>query len=161
MTSGVRASKTRRVRTWLIVLFGVLVAPLAHVGEALTIDITPRVCLEGANVRVTVRVDPDPDNRILLIEADSVGFFLSSEIQLNGERAPLLHTLFLRSLPSGSYVVRATVTHTDGITRSAPMKLRVLGADSGLGATRRLSRGQDGARAWRDLAGRGYQWRSW
>jgi hypothetical protein len=113
-------------------MFGVLVAPIAHGADAITVKITPRVCLEGENVRVTVRVDPDPDNRMLLIEVDAVSFFRSSKIQLNGDRAPSLHTLFLRSPPSGTYVVRATLTHTDGITRSTPMKLRVLdgGSDS-------------------------------
>jgi hypothetical protein len=93
-------SKTWHVRTLLIVSLGVLVAPVAHGEEALTIDITPQVCLEGANVRVTVRVDPDPDNRLLLIEADSASFFRSSEIQPSGDRAPCLRRTCHSDSPS-------------------------------------------------------------
>jgi hypothetical protein len=57
--------------------------------------------LEGANVRVTVRIVPDEDNRFLTIQADSPGSYRSSRIQLSGDEAPLTHTMMLRSLPSG------------------------------------------------------------
>ena len=53
--------RTRHAQMWLIVLFGVLLAPGAHGAEAISVDIMPRVCLEGSSVRVTVRIDPDPD----------------------------------------------------------------------------------------------------
>lgn len=61
MTCGARAMtrKTRHVQMWLIVLFGVLLTPGAHGAEAITVTITPRVCLEGSSIRVTVRIDPE------------------------------------------------------------------------------------------------------
>lgn len=95
--------------------------------EGVSVRVTPQFCVEGSNVRVTVRVQPHEDNRMLTIEADSEDFFRRSSIQLRGASGPVQHELLLNALPSGHYYVRATVRREDDETRSALKTLRVVG----------------------------------
>jgi hypothetical protein len=115
-------------RFWhLTLLFSMLVVPTARGEEPPSVRVTPQFCLEGCDIRVTVRIQPDAQNRLLTIEADSAVYFRSSEIQLSGDSAPLLHTLMLHSPPSGRYVVRATIVRANGVTSSSAAALRVVG----------------------------------
>lgn len=64
---------------------------------------------EPANVRITVAVEPDADNRVLRIEADGDRLFRSSQVTLSGASDRRLHTVEFKNLPAGSYTVRAQV----------------------------------------------------
>jgi hypothetical protein len=56
----------------------------------------------------------DPDNRAVQVVAESSEFYRSSEIQLEGDRAPRTSVFEFRSLPSGTYEVRATLRGPSG-----------------------------------------------
>ena len=114
-------------RWCMTVLFSIVAVPMARGEAAIAVRVTPNTCHEGCSVRVTVRIEPDTQNRVLIIEADSPAYFRASEIQLGGESAPLLHTLMLRSPPAEHYIVRATVVRANGSTQSSRTQLLVLG----------------------------------
>jgi hypothetical protein len=59
--------------------------------------------------------------------ADSLAFSRRSAIQLDGDEPPLVHTLRLRSLPSGTYEIGATLMRVDDWMRATPMRLIVNG----------------------------------
>ena len=79
----------------------------AGAGEKLTLRVTPNVSSAPSTVIVRAYVTPNAKNRVLHVEADSGSFLRSSEIQLDGEKAPTLTEFRLASLPSGEYIVTA------------------------------------------------------
>ena len=123
---------TRALRWRLTLLFCMLLMPGVRADEGFNIRVSPEMCYEGCDVRVVVRVPRDAENRALTIEADSVGYFRGSEIDLPGESAALLHTLTLHSPPSGEYVIRAKVARANSTTRSTQRALHVIGPLEGL-----------------------------
>jgi len=82
--------------------------------EKLTLRVTPNVSSAPSTVIVRAYVTPNAENRILLVEADSGSFYRSSEIQLEGDKAPTLTEFRLNSLPSGEYIVSALLTDSKG-----------------------------------------------
>ena len=48
------------------------------------------------------------------MSAESIDFYRSSEIELDGENAPRTNMFEFRSLPSGTYEVRVTLRAGDG-----------------------------------------------
>ncbi len=63
---------------------------------------------------VKATVTRNADNRWLHIEAESGSFYRSSEIQLDGDRAPLITEIRLNNLPGGEYTVRAVLRNNLG-----------------------------------------------
>jgi hypothetical protein len=106
-------------------LLGVI-ASTTWAAEPVEVRVSSAFVLEGSNVRVTVRIVPDKDNRFLTIQADSSDYYRSSRIQLSGDEAPLIHTMMLRSLPSGVYEVRAILSRSDDVEQAAQRPLRVI-----------------------------------
>jgi hypothetical protein len=101
-------------------------------GEPLRIAVSPTQSFAPSNVNVRARVAPHAENRILEVIAESEGFYRSSQISLEGERAPALLTFEFRSLPSGEYQVSGILTDSLGHQRAvAKQQVRVL--SSGLG----------------------------
>lgn len=82
--------------------------------EKLTLRVTPNVSSAPSTVIVRAYVTPNAQNRLLQIDADSGSFFRSSEIQLDGDKAPTLTEFRLNSLPSGEYTVRAVLKDSAG-----------------------------------------------
>lgn len=82
--------------------------------EKLSLRVTPNVSSAPSTVRVKATVTKNTENRWLHVEADSGSFFRSSDIQLDGENAPLVTEIELRSLPSGEYTVTAVLRNTLG-----------------------------------------------
>jgi hypothetical protein len=80
----------------------------------LTLTVTPNISSAPSTVVVRATVPKDAANRALHIEADSGSFFRSSEIQLDGDRAPLITEVRLKNLPSGDYTVMAVLRDQDG-----------------------------------------------
>ena len=84
-------------------------------GESqLTMRVMPVLSLEPALVTVSITVASDPENRSLEIVAETPDFRRSSEISLDGDRAPRLSTFQFRDLPRGSYEVTATLSGSRG-----------------------------------------------
>jgi hypothetical protein len=82
--------------------------------EKLTLRVTPNVSSAPSTVIVRAYVAPNAQNRLLHIEADSGSFYRSSEIQLDGDKAPTLTEFRLNSLPSGEYTVLAMLKDSMG-----------------------------------------------
>jgi hypothetical protein len=72
------------------------------------------VAFAPANLIVYTTVEANKDNRAIEIIADAEDFYRSSEIQLNGEDAPRTSRFEFRSMPSGSYHVRAVLKGSRG-----------------------------------------------
>jgi hypothetical protein len=82
--------------------------------EKLTLRVTPNVSSAPSTVIAKATVARDASNRSLYIEADSGEFFRSSEIQLDGERAPVVMEVRLPNLPGGEYTVVAKLRNNMG-----------------------------------------------
>lgn len=101
-----------------------LAATAANVdaGAKLMLKVSPRVSSAPSTVVVRALVPKDADNRTLLIDADSGTFYRSSEIQLDGDRAPLVTELQLKNLPGGEYtvvaVLRDQMSHQTTVTQT-------------------------------------------
>jgi hypothetical protein len=94
---------------------GAVVAVLITAGawpaaqNVVEIRIRGRFFPEPATVRLTVAVEPSPENRTLVVEADGDRLYRSSEVALEGEHGKRLHTLEFKNLPAGEYTLRAEV----------------------------------------------------
>ncbi len=97
-----------------IAILGLVMTYPALAVERLAMRVSPAVAFAPANLRVRAEVPADAVNRTLEIVAESEEFYRSSEIQLNGTRAPRVTTIEFRSLPGGTYEVRATLKDQDG-----------------------------------------------
>lgn len=84
---------------------------------------------EPATVHITVAVQPDAENRMLVIEADGERLFRSSEVALEGKSEQRLHTVEFKNLPAGQYVIRAEVLSKAAVRGFAEQTL-VVGSPS-------------------------------
>ena len=102
-----------------VVLSGLAVAMATGVGANAPVAVraSPAMSFAPANLIVRTSVEPDADNRTMEIVADSEGFYRSSAVQLNGDRAPKTTIFEFRSLPPGEYHVTAAVFGADGRRR--------------------------------------------
>jgi len=82
--------------------------------ERLTLRVSPAVAFAPANLVVRATVAADAQNRAVEIVAESQDFYRSSEIQLDGDRAPRTSLFEFRSLPSGTYEVKAVLRGSTG-----------------------------------------------
>jgi len=103
-------------------LFGILMASTTlsvGAGERITMKVSPAVAFAPANLVVRTTIEADAENRAVEIVAASPDFYRSSEIQLEGDRAARTTTFEFRSLPPGTYEVRAKLFGADGQQRAA------------------------------------------
>ena len=117
------------------ILFGVLLLtstlPLGA-GERMTLKVSPSVSFAPANLIVRAHIEADAQNRAVEIVAESPEFYRSSEIQLNGENAPRTNTFEFRSLPPGTYEVKATLLGPGGSARaSVRQQVNVIASGAG------------------------------
>lgn len=103
-------------------LFGLLLLtstmPLGA-GEQLTMKVSPSFAFAPANLAIRAMVVADAENRAVKIVAESEDFYRSSEIQLDGDRAPRTSLFEFRDLPPGSYEVKAMLFGPGGAMRAA------------------------------------------
>lgn len=112
----------------LVILAGLLAAISAlDAADTVSLRVTPNVAYAPATVSITVTVEPDGQNRALLVEADSAAYYRSSQIQLDGEHAARTHRLLFRGLPPGEHVVSAVVRGTNGSQARVSQKVMVVG----------------------------------
>src|SRR5262245_56837688 len=92
----------------------------AGAGQAdrLTLRVSPAVAFAPANLVVRASIAADADNRTIEIVAESDTFYRSSEIQLDGDRAPRMSLFEFRSLPPGAYEVNAVLRGSAGRERA-------------------------------------------
>jgi hypothetical protein len=121
--------KAMHVRAWVIGL-AAMTTTVVGATEPLSIRVSPAMSFAPATLVIRARVEPDADNRAMEVSADSEGFYRSSAIQLEGDRAPKTATIEFRSLPSGEYEVLAVVIGADG-RRKAVARAHVNVIESG------------------------------
>ena len=80
----------------------------------LAMTITPHLSFAPADLRVRLEVTPNARNRLLLVVAESDGFYRSSEMPLDADDAPRSFTIQFRGLPPGEYSVSSEVKDADG-----------------------------------------------
>jgi hypothetical protein len=102
------------VRLFIVAGFLMTGAGPLDAGERLEMRVSPSVSFAPANLVVRATIEANTDNRAIEIVAESPDFYRSSEIQLNGDRAPRTSVIEFRSLPSGSYHVRAVLRGSGG-----------------------------------------------
>jgi hypothetical protein len=100
------------------ILMAITSLPLGA-GERITMKVSPAVAFAPANLVVRATIEVDADNRAVEIVAESPDFYRSSEIQLEGDRAARTTTFEFRSLPPGTYEVRAKLFGADHQQRAA------------------------------------------
>jgi hypothetical protein len=104
-----------------VALFGILMLTgtlRLGAGERIMLKVSPAVAFAPANLVVRATIPADADNRAIEIVAESDDFYRSSEIQLEGDRAARTNLFEFRSLPPGSYEVRATLVGANGQSRA-------------------------------------------
>ena len=106
--------KTRLTLAALTIIGTLFASGTTGASEKLALRVTPNVSSAPSTVIVKATVARNSDNRWLLIEADSGAFFRSSEIQLDGDKAPLVTEIRLPNLPGGEYTVVAILRNSMG-----------------------------------------------
>ena len=91
---------------------------VAGAKEPVTIRVSPAFSYAPANLVIQTSVEPADDNRAMEVIADSGGFYRSSTIALEGDRAPRTSRFEFRSLPPGEYEITATVIGANGQHRA-------------------------------------------
>ena len=112
--------------SFAIVLIAAIV-PIGHAADVVEIQLRGHYFAEPATVRIAVVVEPDEQNRMLLIEADGDRFYRASELTLSGAEDQRVHTLVFKNLPAGTYQLRAGVFSADALRGQATQDLVVTG----------------------------------
>jgi hypothetical protein len=122
-----------KVRAFLIaVLMLAGVPPQMGARERMTLKVSPAISFAPANLVVRATIEADAENRSVEIIAESSDFYRSSEIQLNGDSAPRTNQFEFRSLPPGTYEVKAILYGSGGDPR-AEVRQQVNVIQSGAG----------------------------
>ena len=100
-------------RLWLFGL-ALSTATLGAAGDPVSIRVNPSVSIAPTMLAISVRVAPQAGNRALEVVLDSGDFYRLSRVQLEGDRAPIVNTMRVASVPAGDYEVTATVIGADG-----------------------------------------------
>jgi len=96
-------------------------------GEQLKIAVSPAHSFAPSNLKIRARVVPHGENRALQIVAESDDFYRSSQVPLDGERAPGVLVFEFRGLPGGDYRVYGVLSDSGGRQRAiAEQPVRVL-----------------------------------
>jgi hypothetical protein len=103
----------RLSRLWLFGL-ALSTATLGAAGDPVSIRVNPSVAIAPTMLAISVRVVPQAGNRALEVVVDSDDFYRLSRMQLEGDRAPIVNSMKIDSVPAGDYEVTATVIGADG-----------------------------------------------
>jgi hypothetical protein len=120
---------------WRAVILGAAIvaaaAPIRASGDRLALRVSPTVSFAPANLVVRATVEANAENRSIEVVAESEEFYRSSQMPLEGDRAPRTTQFEFRSLPTGSYQVRAILRGVSGKEiASTQEQINVVGTDS-------------------------------
>jgi hypothetical protein len=90
----------------------------AAANQPLRVSVTPDLVSEPARVTVQVLVEPHAENRAIEIVAESEGFYRSSYVELEGDRAARYTVVRYRDLPAGTYEIRGVLRGSNGRERA-------------------------------------------
>ena len=82
--------------------------------DPLQLAVNPRISHNPGSFRATALVEPDRENRWLMLSAESREYYRSSTVQLDGAEAARRHVMFFQGLPAGTYLIQARVERADG-----------------------------------------------
>jgi len=105
-----------RVVLFCFVIFACTSAGAA--GDKFSVKVFPAVAFAPADLTIRTIVESDPENRAVRIAAESADFYRSSEIGLEGDRAPRTTTFEFRGLPTGTYEIQGTLLGPSGRQRA-------------------------------------------
>jgi hypothetical protein len=97
-----------------VVLAAISLAPGVFADDVLDVRLSSQVMTAPGHVKVTIIVERDENNRLMTVEADSAAFYRSSQIPLDGAKAPRTYAFTYGDLPEGTYVIRVTVRDQRG-----------------------------------------------
>lgn len=120
-----------KVRGLLVIAVLFLLTLPAGAGDKLTMKVSPAIAFAPANLVVRAYVTADPDNRAISVVAESDDFYRSSEVQLDGDKAPRTNVFEFRSLPTGTYQVSAMLIGTNGQRALVRSQLNVMASGAG------------------------------
>jgi hypothetical protein len=102
-----------------LLLDGMILFSVATLGarDWLAVRVSPIHSFAPADINIYVTVEPNADNRLLSVSAESPEFFRSSEMSLDGADNARVTILRFRELPSGTYEVTADVSGANGRRR--------------------------------------------
>jgi len=106
-----------RVSLFSLLMLTAVLPQVSGAGEPISMRVSPAVAFAPANLVVRATIEADADNRAVEIVAESADFYRSSQIQLEGDKAPRTNRFEFRSLPPGTYEVRARLIGADGQPR--------------------------------------------
>jgi hypothetical protein len=115
----------------LFSLFLLVIAMPAGAGEKLAMKVSPAVAFAPANLVVRAFVASDPDNRAIEVVAESEDFYRSSQMSLDGDKAPRTNVFEFRSLPTGAYQVSAVLIGTNGQRALVRQQISVMATGPG------------------------------
>jgi hypothetical protein len=121
--------------TWRAVVLGMAIMAAAapmRASDRLALRVSPTVSFAPANLVVRTTIPANEENRSIEVVAESEDFYRSSEMPLEGDRAPRTTSFEFRSLPTGSYQVRAILKGVSGRElASIVTQVNVVGSESG------------------------------
>jgi hypothetical protein len=116
----------------IVSTFLVLAGMSASGGEHLRIAVSPARSMAPSNLNIRARVIPHAENRALEIVAESDEFYRSSQVPLEGDRAPATIMFEFRGVPGGEYSVYGILTDGGGRRRAvAQQQVMVIGPGAG------------------------------
>lgn len=99
----------------------------------LELRLMPRVCLQPCTVRISLRVEPQVENRKVVVTLDGENYFGSTELPLEGEHAPAIQPpygfLWFKDLPAGEYEVVASLQSSTGVLERRRTMVSVKGIE--------------------------------
>jgi|ERR1051325_11635728 len=123
----------RGTRRSTLILGVILLAALgvADGAEPLRIRVTPAMAFAPGFVKVQASIEANAENRILEVVASSQDFYRSSEVEIDGEKAPRLNVFTFPNLPAGDYEFTAVLIGTRGPRAQTSQPVRVMRSASG------------------------------
>jgi hypothetical protein len=106
--------KLRNNVLWFAFLTVLSVASGDATESRLRIEVSPRISIEPAMVRIRAIVTPDASNRALLIVAESSSYYRSSMVPLDGANAAAITETMFKNLPGGEYDVTVVLVEAGG-----------------------------------------------
>jgi hypothetical protein len=111
----------------VLVLAGAAGVRPGDAAEVISIIMKGTYFTEPATVRFLVAVEPNEENRILWVEAESADLYRASEVPLSGAREKRLHGFVFTSLPEGEYMLRVEVRSMSAVRGLATRSIVVVG----------------------------------
>ena len=104
-----------RATVFVLALAALFGSATGHAGpNRLRITVWPTISNSQATVRVRAIVEPNAENRALLIAADSGSFFRSSYVPISGIDAATVTETMLKNLPGGEYEISVVLEDAQG-----------------------------------------------